>query len=236
MLKCMPQANITANSTQGMSVPTLFGQEDSRTSNKGKNLARAGRRAFSDGTRRQRAQKEITRLQRLHADHVEVKRKAGTQNDPKRKREENWLEDEEALQAKRMREDVALSAPLSTTSALALLPQFVPFLQVPPKPEANSHRAPQSISHKRSHEDNSTNNEPGLEGPSKRPKAQHMALDQLMTRSTSRPKAPPRPCNRRAGRNVGSVASGNGFSTIPSAIARPPLTSHATQAEPQQIR
>lgn len=57
-MKRMPQANITANSTQGMSVPTLFEQEDSRTWNKGKYLARAGRHALSDDTRKERARKE----------------------------------------------------------------------------------------------------------------------------------------------------------------------------------
>ena len=61
----LTQTNITANSTQGMSAPTWFEQEDSRTLNKGKYLARAGRRAHSNGTRRQRARKENARVHRL---------------------------------------------------------------------------------------------------------------------------------------------------------------------------
>lgn len=83
----MPQANITANSTQGMPVPTLFELEDFRTSNRGKHLARAGPRALSDENRKERAQRENERLQRLHVDHIEAKQKSGIQNGLKWKRE-----------------------------------------------------------------------------------------------------------------------------------------------------
>lgn len=69
----MPHANVDANSTQGLSLPTLFEQENSRSSNKGKFLKRAGTRALSDGTRKERAIKEEERLERLHAAHIEAK-------------------------------------------------------------------------------------------------------------------------------------------------------------------
>lgn len=72
ILDHMPRANIDANSTQGMSLPTFFEQEDSRISNKGKYLNRAGGRALSDDVRMERARKAEEKLQKLHAAHIAV--------------------------------------------------------------------------------------------------------------------------------------------------------------------
>lgn len=221
MLERMPQANILANSTQGMPAPTFFEQKDSRTSNRGKHLARAGRRALPDETRREKAQRENERLQRLHEDHLETIKKTGGL---KRKREEGGLEDEKDMEtAKRMREDIALPASEST-SALSL-----------PKFDLNFSPVPQTIGLKHSREEASTDDEKDLEGPLKRHKAQTIP-GQPMPRSISRPKAPARSFHRGVGRSIGHMASGNGFATKASAIPCASSTGHTIPAEPQQIQ
>ncbi|MCJ1422813.1 hypothetical protein MMC29_000693 [Sticta canariensis] len=235
-MKRMPQAHITANSTQGMSVPTLFEQEDSQTSNKGKYLARAGRHALSDDTRKERARKENQRLQRLHADHMEGETLPETHNSLKRKRKRVFFGDEEYLKkVKRMRENVAFPASLPA-SALALPSPYMPVTQAPPKSEVDAFQVPPKTNYKRSREEASTNDGQELQGPSKRHKEAHIALDQLMAKPINQPKAPPRPFHRRAGGIFGGIAAGNEISGTVSTITPTSLIDHAIEVEPKQIR
>lgn len=218
MLERMPQANILANSTQGMPAPTLFEQEDSRTSNRGKHLARAGRHALPDETRKERAQRENERLQRLRDNHLETIKKAGGL---KRKREGGRLEDEKEMEtAKRMREDIAL--PASESSSALSSPRF----------DLCYSPAPQTTGHKRRREEASSDDNKDVKRPLKHHRAQTRP-NQATKKSFSGPKAPARGFHRRAVGSIGAMAPGNGFAGTASAIAWPFFTSHMIQLEPQ---
>lgn len=233
--KSMPRANILTNSTQGMPVPTLFEQEDSRTSNKGKHLNRAGRRALSGDTRRGRAQKENERLQRLLVDHIEVNKEARTQNDLKRKREEAWLDDAKDLQeAKRTREHFALLPPWST-SALALPPQVIPSPHAQPRSELDCYSVPRKFDYKRSRENAFSDDQQEVNRPLKCQKVQ-MVPDQPIARSTRPPRVSLGYFRRRAERNAGDMTYGGGFNTTASPIICASSTYYTIQMVPQQIR
>ena len=234
--KLMPQSNLTANSTLGMPAPTLFEQEDSRTSNRGKYLARAGRHALPDDTRKERARKEDQRLQRLYADHIEGSALSESRNGSNRKRKGVLPGDEkEPKRVKRMRENSDFPASLST-SAPALPSPYMPVAQAPPRCEADDYKVLPKTNRKRSREEASMNGGQDLQGPTKRHKAAHTADDQLMTRSISRSKASPRPVHRRAGRSDGGLAAGHGFSGTASTITPTSLVDPAIQVESHQIR
>lgn len=58
VLDRMPQVFANASTTEGLSQPTLFKQENSRSSNKGIFLSRTGGRALADNIRKSRAEEE----------------------------------------------------------------------------------------------------------------------------------------------------------------------------------
>lgn len=159
-----------------------------------------------------------------------------THNGLKRKREGVLLGDEKDVKkVKQMRENVAFPASLST-SALALPSPYVPVTQASPKFEVDTYQVPPKTNYKRSREEASTKDGQELQGPSNRHKKTHMALDQLMARSTNRRKAPPRPFHRRTGHSFGGIAAGNGFSGTVSTITPTSLIDPAIEAESQQIQ
>lgn len=102
----MLPANAAANSTQGMPLPTAFEQEESRFSNKGKHPTRAGGRALSNTTRKERADKEEKRLEKLHAADIEAESRTAIPTGGKRKRE-NESPTEELPRIKRTKPDLA---------------------------------------------------------------------------------------------------------------------------------
>lgn len=219
----MSDANIAANSTQGMVLPTLFEQGELRTLNKGQHLNRAGGRALSDDTRRERAKNEQQRLAKLHAADIEAAKQAAVPNDRKRKREDNLSVTEPKLpQSKRVRHDFA-------PRVQELISEVTPF------PDTTSQfgmypSMPATRGYKRSREEFLTDDEVDLESQSKRLKTQpiHAQLKLVYTQPTAdlikRPKAlMPRLSHRRPRGSIGGKSP------------ETRLCSHTTQIQPKPI-
>lgn len=210
----MPRANIDANSTQGMRSPTLFEQEDSRNSNKGKYLSRAGRRALPDEVRKERARKEEERMQKLHAAHNEVKEQLTARVCAKRKRDDDGMsEPEEDLpQRKRSRaKDPLQVSPSDPNIASSFLTTPSPRVQ---SQHTNSSLPAQPLAgHKRSHEQVSSDDKEPYERQSKRRHSQ-VEPSQPTTSSTSCSHPPPRSLRHQPpSHTLGETASGNPVST-----------------------
>lgn len=188
----MPHANVDANSTQGLSLPTLFEQEDSRSSNKGKFLKRAGTRALSDGTRKERAIKEEERLERLHAAHIEARQELTVQVGAKRRREDDRTSEvgEESRQRKRTRGNVP-SQDSHSSSNVPSASQFAALPEVLPNAENQYFSAPLPACHKRRRDGCSSDDEENVERPSKR-RDSRMVPSQPSTSSTSLSKPLPK--------------------------------------------
>lgn len=125
----MPWANIGANSTQGMSLPTLFEQEDSRISNRGKHLSRAGSGALPDEVREERAGKDEKRMRKLHTAHNEAKKPLTAHVWPNCRRDEDEMfeAEEELPRRKRSRaKDPLQVSPSDPNIALSFLAPAVP--------------------------------------------------------------------------------------------------------------
>lgn len=157
----MPQANINANSTQGISLPSLFEQEDSRSSNKGQHLNRAGGRALSNETRSKKEKKD-ERLQKLRNDDIEAEKQVEKEVSRKRKRD-NISPDigKESQQSKRMRNET--NAWASQSNANLALPSQVPLSSDPSlRPKAYSaHPVPSKAGRKHCHEEFLNNEKSG---------------------------------------------------------------------------
>lgn len=172
LLKRMPLANIEANSTHWMSIPSLFEQEDSRSSNRGQHLKRAGGRALSNDIRNERERLNMERLERLRTADIEAKMQVGIQSGVKRKRG-NVLSDVEegSQQSKRMRNNIAAVTSQSTSNQ-ALLPQasLSPHLGVQPEPYP-ANPAPPISGRKRTREEYFNDEADKYERPLKRQNA-----------------------------------------------------------------
>lgn len=176
MSKRMPQANIDANSTEGMSLPTLFEQEDSRASNKGKFLNRAGGRALPNDVREEMAQKENSRLQKLRTAHIEAGHQIAGDESAKRRREHDGESepDEETRPIKRSRGN----GPLQPQSHLNAAPslQLMSCPRDPSQHENSTIFVLSPAGNKRSHEEFSSDDEDNLERPSKRQHSQMVPI------------------------------------------------------------
>lgn len=235
----MPEENIAANSTQGMPVPTLFEQEDSRSKNRGQHLNRAGDRALSDDTRKERANKEQLKLEKLRVADIEAK-KATVRLGGKRKREDIPLTTKkEPPRSKRTRQDFA-SLTSDVVSNFALPPEMGSILEESPQFELQSemgsfpeespqfelppHSESLTRGSKRNRADFLAGDEVGLELPSKRHKAQ-AAHNQPAASFVTRPKASRPKASLRRPRDIvsGIIASGNPLPSDKSQIQRQPL-------------
>lgn len=182
----MSQTNIDANSTQGMRLPTLLEQEESRSSNKGQFLARAGARALPDAIRKKRGAKEEERMQKLRADDNEQKKQMKIKSGVKRMRDEVLLEAGEVLQqGKRLRTAVALPASQATVDFAspersAHFPD--PSSQLDPR---LVYPAPPLVGSKRSHDKFSSDYGENLVRSSKRHKAKIVHDQPAMTMGES---------------------------------------------------
>ena len=131
LLKRMPQTSIKPNSTQRMSLPSLFEQENSRSPNRGQHLKRAGGSALSNETRSRREKKDKERLEKLQNDDIEAKRQFKKKVSRKRKRDNIWSDiEKESQQSKRMRDET--NARVSRSNTNWALPSQVPLSSDPP--------------------------------------------------------------------------------------------------------
>lgn len=223
LLRRMPQANIAANSTQGMPFPTLFEQEDARKVNKGQYPNRAGRRALSENARVERAEKEQQRVEKFYTADIEAENKAAMRSGGKRKREVGLSTTEEELQRiKRVRQDLAQQTSESISDS-TLLPEFAPLSDSMPQYRVHPVSEPPTRGRKRSREELSTNDDEDLELPSKLLKVQpvdtHSTLiytrpmpanDEPTADFINRPKAlMPRLSHRRCKNKVVGITSGD---------------------------
>lgn len=182
LLGRMPQANIAANSTQEMPLPTLFEQGDARKANKGQSPNRAGRFALSENDRMKRAKKEQQMLEKLHTADIESENKDAIRSGGKRKQEVDITTTEEELpRIKRVRQDQTSESISDST----LLPEFAPFPDSILKHGMHPVSEPPKRGYKRSREEFSTNDDEDIELPSKRPKAQ--PVDAHLTQIDTRP-------------------------------------------------
>lgn len=168
----MPEANLKANSTQGMSLPTLFEQGASRASNKGQYPSRVGDQALPDDVKRERAQKVKEKLEKLHAAQFETEQRLIVPVGRKRGREDDGISEteEESRPSKRSRHGDALESnpDIAASFPVATLPREPLLL------EGNFLTASQPAGHKRSHEQSSSEEE-NCERPSKRRRSEMLS-------------------------------------------------------------
>ncbi|MCJ1261094.1 hypothetical protein MMC22_000958 [Lobaria immixta] len=192
LLKRMPRANIDANSTHRMSIPSLFEQEDSRSSNRGQHLERAGGRALSNDIRNERERKNIERLERLRTADIEAKKQVGMQSGGKRKRDNVLSDVEEGSQrSKRIRNDIA-AVTTQSISNQALLPQASLFPRLRVRPELYLvNPAPPIAGRKRTREESLNDEANEQERPLKRHNA-HLIYGKPTASLIKRPEVPSR--------------------------------------------